>query len=40
MNKALKHSNPAVRREAEVLFKVMYAVFGDSYTKELKDQKS
>lgn len=39
INKALKHSNPQVRKEAEVLFKTMFATFQDAYTRELKDQK-
>ena len=39
INRGLKQSNPLVRKEAESLFRLMYSFFGESYTKQLKDQK-
>ena len=39
INKALKHSNPQVRKEGEALFCIMYDTYKDAYIKELKDQK-
>ena len=39
VNRALKHSNPQVRRSGEALFKIMFATFGEAYSKELKEQK-
>ena len=40
INRALKHSNPQVRKEGEALFKIMCTIIGDKYTKQLKDQKT
>lgn len=39
INKALKHSNPQVRKEGEALFRTMYATFQEAYIQILKDQK-
>jgi hypothetical protein len=39
VNRALKHSNPQVRKQGESLFRTMFASFQDAFTKELKDQK-
>ena len=39
INRALKHQNPQVRKEGESLFKQMCIDVGESYGKELKDQK-
>lgn len=37
INKALKHSNPQVRKEGEALFRTMYATFQEAYIQILKD---
>lgn len=39
INRALRHSNPQVRKGGESLFKLMFNIFGEVYMKELKDQK-
>ena len=39
INKALRHSNPQVRKQAESLFKILYASFGDELIAKLIDQK-
>ena len=39
INKALRHSNPQVRKQAENLFKILYASFGDELIPKLIDQK-
>lgn len=35
----MKHQNPTVRKEAESLFKILYAEFGEKMDKELVGQK-
>ena len=35
----LRHSNPVVRKEAEKLFKILYAEFGTMLDDKLIDQK-
>ena len=39
INKALRHSNPQVRKQAETLFKILYASFGDQLIAKLVNQK-